>query len=119
MIIFVDIDNTICYSSNLDYTKAIPNYENIKKVNNLYKNNTIVMWTARGTLSNKNWFKITYQQLLNWKVNFHELRMGKPAFDIFIDDKALNSIYHWNNINVYQILYPSKKHFTIVKNTFV
>ena len=26
--------------------------------------------------------------------------MGKPAYDLLIDDKALNSIDHWNDKNV-------------------
>ena len=48
------------------------------------------MWTARGTLSNKNFFQITYKQLNNFNVKFHELRMGKPSYDYWIDDKAFN-----------------------------
>ena len=42
-----------------------------------------------------NWQKT----IKKWGVKFNELRMGKPAYDLFIDDKALNSIYHWNNEN--------------------
>ena len=104
MIIFIDIDNTICKTNGLHYQNAIPIKENIEKVNKLFNNNTIIMWTARGTMTNKNWFKLTYNQLKEWGVLFHELRMGKPAYDILIDDKALNSIDHWNNENVSKIL---------------
>ena len=104
MNIYVDIDNTICKTIGTDYKGALPIEDNIKKVNKLYENNTIVMWTARGTLSNKNWFDLTYNQLLDWGVLFHELRMGKPAFDLLIDDKVLNSIYHWNDENVKKLI---------------
>ena len=35
--IYVDIDETICfYDGERNYPDAIPNYENIKKINNLY-----------------------------------------------------------------------------------
>ena len=96
MIIYVDIDNTICYYSDfkdkLDYHKAIPYQDRIKKINNLYDNgNKIVYWTARGTVTQKLWFNMTYQQLKNWGCKFHELKMGKPAYDLFIDDKNINS----------------------------
>ena len=30
--------------------------------------------------------------------------MGKPAFDILIDDRTLNSLYHWNTNNINKIL---------------
>ena len=93
MIIYVDIDNTITKTDGMDYLGAKPNFENIEKVNKMFRmGHTIVMWTARGTLSNKNFFHLTYNQLRNWGVMFHELRMGKPAFDLFIDDKAINAI---------------------------
>jgi len=93
MIIFVDIDETICYyNENRDYKLAKPYYERIEKINKLYEDgNTIVYWTARGSVTQTNWFEITYNQLIEWKCKFHELRMGKPAYDLFIDDKNINS----------------------------
>lgn len=104
MIIYVDIDDTICsYNKNDDkkkYNLAIPNYKRIQKINKLFENNTIVYWTARGTLTNQNWFNITYEQLINWGCKFHELRMGKPVYDLFIDDKNIESnIYFENYMN--------------------
>jgi len=103
--IYVDIDNTICFTNGGDYKNVIPNFDNINKVNKLYDdNNVIIMWTARGTVTGINWFDITLQQLINWKVKFHELRMGKPDFDILIDDKTLNSVFHWSTNNVKKIL---------------
>lgn len=100
MKIYVDIDNTICNTNGMEYEKSTPIIENIEKVNSLFINHTIIMWTARGTLSNNNYFELTYNQLKKWGVKFNELRMGKPAFDLLIDDKALNSIDHWNNENI-------------------
>jgi len=92
---FVDIDNTICYYKNTnckDYNLAIPYYNRINKINELYEQgNEITYWTARGTLTGINWYNTTHKQLDQWKCKYHELRMGKPAYDIFIDDKNINS----------------------------
>jgi uncharacterized HAD superfamily protein len=105
MIIYVDIDNTICSTEEKEYALAQPMLINIKKVNKLYdEGHTIIYWTARGTVSKKDFYMLTYVQLKKWGCNFHELKMGKPAYDLFIDDKNLNSILHWNEENVNKIL---------------
>jgi len=92
MLIFVDIDNTICTTYGDKYTKAIPNKERIEKINNLWENgDTIVYWTARGTMTGINWYQLTRDQLDSWGCKYDELRMNKPAFDLFIDDKNINS----------------------------
>jgi len=103
MRIFVDIDDTICYYEKInntdkkDYSKAKPYLERIKKINKLYtKGNEIIYWTARGSVTQKIWFSITYKQLESWGCLFHELRMGKPAYDLFIDDKNINSESYFN-----------------------
>lgn len=94
MIIYVDIDDTICYYNNtdkLDYRNAIPNKERIEKINKLYdEGHQIIYWTARGTKTGINWFKITLDQLNLWNCKFTELRMNKPVYDLFIDDKNIN-----------------------------
>lgn len=94
-VIFVDIDDTICYYNNIDKSKhecAIPYEDRIKKINKLYdEGNIIVYWTARGSVTHKNWFQTTFKQLNDWGCKFTELRMGKPAYDLFIDDKNVNS----------------------------
>ena len=98
MLIYVDIDDTICYNKNkTDYSKAQPHTTRIAKINDLFeKGHKIVYWTARGTVTQKLWFKTTYQQLLNWGCKFHELKMGKPAYDLFIDDKNVNAENYFN-----------------------
>ena len=82
MVIYIDIDDTIC---------------RLAEPNALYdKGNTIIMWTARGTVSGIDHRNITMYQLNKWGLKFHELKMGKPAYDLFIDDKNINS-YDWLN----------------------
>jgi len=99
MNIFVDIDETICYYNDVRrYDLAEPYYDRIEKINKLYnEGNTIVYWTARGTLTQQNWFQVTLEQLNRWNCKFHELRMGKPAYDLFIDDKNINSETYFNS----------------------
>jgi hypothetical protein len=98
--IWIDIDDTICYYANTDtntnintyynYNLAIPMFDKINIVNRLYDaGHRITMWTARGTVTNVDWYDVTKNQLNLWGVKHHELKMGKPAFDILIDDKAL------------------------------
>ena len=90
MVIFVDIDNTICRSNPPEYGLAKPIKEQINKINSLYnKGNTIIYWTARGCgPKDYNWFQITLEQLKSWGCKFHELRLGKPYYDILICDKT-------------------------------
>lgn len=108
MKIFVDIDETICeylHPNERSYENAIPIYDNIKKVNLLYENgHDITFWTARGTVTNIDWTELTKTQLENWKVKYHNLLFGKPDYDLYIDDKSLNSIFNWNDTNVATIL---------------
>jgi len=93
MKIFIDIDNTIAYETkDLDYSKAKPIVGNIERANKLYdEGNHIVYWTARGAESGIDWREVTQLQLNSWGAKHHELRLDKPSFDIFIDDKNLNS----------------------------
>ena len=93
MIIYVDIDETICKSPpTRDYSLAAPIPSRIEKINKLYdEGNTIVYWTARGTGSGIDWREVTEKQFQEWGVKYHELILKKPIYDLFIDDKNINS----------------------------
>lgn len=100
-IIFVDIDNTICITNGTDYVNAKPIYDNIAKINHLYDNGYyIVYWTARGTKSKIDWTELTKQQFDRWLVKYHELRFNKPVYDLFIDDKNINSKTFFKEVNL-------------------
>ena len=90
MIIYVDIDGTICETEGSDYVNAKPRKNQISKINRLYDvGNTIIYWTARGTVTQINWLDLTKNQLDNWGVKYHDVRVGKPQYDLWIDDKSM------------------------------
>ena len=99
MLIYVDIDETICESpEDRDYTKAQPIKERIEKINKLFdEGNTIVYWTARGTMTGIDWYQVTQKQFEIWGVKYHDLKMGKPAYDLVIDDKNIKSDTFFND----------------------
>ena len=92
-VIYVDIDETICfYPEERRYELAVPDMENISKINKLFDDgNKVVYWTARGSTTGIDWFELTSKQLEQWGVRYSELKLGKPYYDIFICDKAFNS----------------------------
>ena len=92
MVIYIDIDETICNSPDApDYNTSTPIKENIEKANKLYdEGNTIFYWTARGTQSGIDWREITEEQFKDWGVKYHDLQFEKPFYDLFIDDKNMN-----------------------------
>lgn len=93
MIYYVDIDETICeYEGPREYPLAKPIKKNIKKINKLYdEGHTIIYWTARGTVTGLDWYDLTGKQLQEWGVKFHSYKVGKPAYDVFICDKAIST----------------------------
>ena len=99
MKIYVDIDETICDTpANRDYNKSIPINKNIEKINEMYdQGHTIVYWTARGSSSGKDYSQITKKQLKEWGAKHHDIKLGKPNYDLFICDKAINSNEYFKN----------------------
>jgi len=93
MRIYIDIDETICTSpNNRDYSEDTPIPKNIEMANKLYdKGHEITYWTARGACTGIDWGEVTEKQLDKWGCQRHGLKFGKPAYDLFIDDKVLNS----------------------------
>ena len=85
-IIVIDIDGTICEEVPT-FQKSIAKIKRnaVKNINKLYKDNTIILYTARGWAE----YKMTESWLKTNKVNYHLLMCGKPIYDIWIDDKAI------------------------------
>ena len=98
MIIRVDIDGTICTNTNGDYELAMPFYNNINKINQLYdEGHTIVYWTARGSRTQIDWTELTKKQLKQWGAKCHDIILGKPHYDLYVDDKSVNSMNFFNS----------------------
>ncbi len=93
MIFYIDIDETICISpEDRNYNESVPIFENIKKANDLFDaGHTVIYWTARGTGSGIDWREVTEKQFKDWKVKYHDLRFGKPIYDVMICDKVMNT----------------------------
>jgi hypothetical protein len=98
MIYYVDIDETICtYDDERKYPDAKPIHKNIEKINALYdKGNTIVYWTARGSVTGIDWTELTHKQLNDWGAKYTDIKLGKPHYDLFICDKAINTERFFN-----------------------
>jgi hypothetical protein len=90
MIIYVDIDGTICYNENSDYENSTPRYEQIEKINKLHnEGHEIVYWTARGGTSGIDWSRFTKRQIDNWGCEYTRIeKERKPSYDLFICDKT-------------------------------
>jgi hypothetical protein len=92
MIYMVDIDGTICRSIRADYTTAVPMMDRIEKINSLFdQGHEVHYWTARGGRTGKDWSDLTKQQLADWGCKYTSLKMGKPSYDVWIDDLATNA----------------------------
>lgn len=94
-----DLDGTLCNTTNGNYELAEPIADRIETVNRLYDNgHTITIYTARGMYSCNNnpvkayekYFSLTQEQLKKWNIKYHNLFLGKPSADIYVDDKGVN-----------------------------
>jgi len=105
-VVAFDLDDVICSRTSNDgrvekYKTCYPHQDMVDIVNKCYdKGHTIIIYTARGMTGfggneddiYDNLFHLTKNQLDEWGVKFHTLRMGKSHYDILIDDKAINSL---------------------------
>ena len=102
-----DIDGVICARPNdiehlgkKKYEQCYQLQSTIDIINQLYDSgHTIKLFTSRGMSMYKGdlyivhdeLYEFTYNQMKEFGVKFHELILGKPAYDFIIDDKAINS----------------------------
>ena len=100
MIIYVDIDNTICHTENSDYENSTPRYEQIEKINKLHnEGNEIIYWTARGGHSGIDWSRCTKRQIDNWGCCYTRIeKQKKPSYDLFICGKSKRMVGLWWDI---------------------
>jgi len=101
MIYCFDLDGTICTNTEGDYHLAIPLEDRIKIINSLYdEGHKILIDSARGSTTGKDWYELTENQLKNWGVKYNSLRLGiKLNADCFIDDKGISDKVFFENYN--------------------
>ena len=90
-----DLDNTLVKTEGSNYTESVPIPEAVAKVQE-YKarGDHIIIMTARGSGSKKDWREFTAQQLEEFGIPYDQLIVGlKPGgVDVFVDDKAINAL---------------------------
>ena len=103
-IICFDLDNVLCITPGSLYKKSKPIKKAILFVNSLYtKGYYIKIFTSRFMGRNKEkvskakrqGYEFTKNQLLAWGLKYHKLILGKPSYDLFIDDKNLSFSKNW------------------------
>ena len=95
--IVIDIDDTICYTLDRDFTNAIPIQPVIDKINDFHSKGWIIeICTARGNLScsSREEADTRYRPsietwLKDHNVNYHLLSFQKRLAAYYVDDKAL------------------------------
>lgn len=102
-----DIDGTICYKNDdQDYEQSMPYEHRIEFINRLYDDgNEIVFFTARGmgrhnnnaALAIQEFYSLTENQLNSWGVKYHQLILGKPSGDLYVDDKGISDGHFFTN----------------------
>lgn len=92
MKLIVDIDGTILNSPSGEYKDCVPIPDRIERINALYDlGHTITYWTARGSKTGVDYSELTKNQLNRFGCKYTHLVMGKPDYDLWVDDKAINS----------------------------
>lgn len=103
MIYVIDIDGTICINgdcTSCKYEGSTPIKERIEQINSLYdEGHTIKYFTARGMgrynddakKAEEKFYNLTKMQLDIWGCKYHELILGKPSGDTYIDDKGVSA----------------------------
>ncbi len=86
-----DVDGVLAgMTPGNDYTKSEPLRDNIARINALKDaGHRVVLFTARGSASGKDWLEHTRRQMDSWGVRYDDLRVGKPAADYYIDDRLV------------------------------
>ena len=97
MIYCFDFDGTLVTDTKdkngkMHYSSAMPIHKAVIKLRTLYsEGHKIIIQTARGSGSGKDYEGLTKRQLSSFHIPYHSLNIGKkPSADFYIDDKAIN-----------------------------
>jgi len=94
MQIIIDLDGTICTEEKtFSRSLARPKPLAVKSLNSLYKEGHIII-----IYSSRTWME--YEMTFNWlrkhKIKFHQLILGKPIGDLWIDDRSIPFV-NWDS----------------------
>ena len=96
MQIVIDLDGTICNEMRqFSRCLAEPYPDAVATINELYDaGHTIIIYSARTWVE----YEMTVDWLKRHGVKYHQLFMGKPVGDVWIDDRAITARNNWNEI---------------------
>lgn len=87
MQIVIDMDGTIC-SEEKTYSRSLAkvHQDAVESINNLYdEGHIILIYSARSWQE----YEMTEHWLKTHNIRYHQLIMGKPIGDLWIDDRAI------------------------------
>jgi uncharacterized HAD superfamily protein len=96
MQIIIDMDGTICQEMRT-YSRCLaePKLDAIESINRLYDaGNIIIIYSSRTWLE----WEMTTAWLKSHGVKYHQLMMGKPVGDVWIDDRSMKVDDNWKEI---------------------
>jgi len=94
--LIIDLDGTICTEEKtFSRSLAKPISGAIENINKLFsEGNTIIIYSSRSWQE----YEMTTEWLKSAGVNYHQLILGKPIGDYWIDDRAIR-FTSWNDIS--------------------
>jgi CMP-N,N'-diacetyllegionaminic acid synthase len=102
-----DLDGVLCSQTDGTYEDAVPNHAAIDLVNRLHdQGHRVIIHTSRFMGRAKEdparaieiGLELTKRQLATWGVKYDALHMGKPRYDILVDDRAVFFEDDWAKI---------------------
>tara|TARA_Y100000590_G_C14964365_1_gene729943 strand:- start:8 stop:391 length:384 start_codon:yes stop_codon:yes gene_type:complete len=103
-----DLDGVLCNQTTGDYENALPNRHAIEVVNRLHTEGyRVIVHTSRfmgrangdEAEARRIGFEFTRRQLEGWGVQFDALHLGKPRYDLLVDDRAVFFEADWDRIH--------------------
>lgn len=97
MRLIIDLDGTICSEEKtFSRSMAKPKKNAVESINKLFnEGHTIIIYSSRSWLE----YEMTIDWLNRYKIKFHQLILGKPIGDYWIDDRAIK-FNSWDEISI-------------------
>lgn len=95
MRLIIDLDGTICTEEKtFSRSLAKPINGAIKNINDLFsQGHTIIIYSSRSWQE----YEMTVAWLKSFDIKYHQLILGKPVGDLWIDDRAIQFL-EWDDI---------------------